>query len=155
MIDSGPIDDNALMNIELDYYHALFDGRLCPSQKDPDGKKRKFYPFQSMWELFVYAAIVGINQDKKKPIDKNHKPFRWFNIGQNHQKNLLVLIISKYNSFELLNNKEELKKMIEEYANGGLSIINMEIKNNPSAYSDLEILTYKVLGDIEEQSLKV
>lgn len=151
MIDSTPVDDNALMNIEVDYYHSLFDGRLCPSQKDSEGKKRNQYPFQHMWELFVYATIVGITQDKRKPIDKVHKPFRWLNIGQEHQKNLLVLVISKYNSLELLNNKEELKKMIEEYANGGLSIINQEIKNNPSAYSELEILTYKIIEDAESK----
>jgi len=152
MIDSDPIDDNALMNIELDYYHSLFDGRLCPSQKDSEGKKRKQYPFQNMWELFVYAAILGMAQDKRKSIEKLHKPFRWFNIGSRHQKNLLILAISKYNSLELLKNKEELKKTIEEYANGGLSIINQEIKNNPSAYSELEILTFKVLEDIQGDS---
>jgi dnd system-associated protein 4 len=152
MIESSPIDENALMNIELDYYHSLFDGRLCPSQKDPEGKKGKQHTFKHMWELFVYAAILGIAQDKRKPIDKTYKPFRWLNIGQDHQKNLLVLTISKYNSLDLLNHKEELKKMIEEYANGGLSIINQEIKNNPSAYSELEMLTYKIVEDSETRT---
>jgi dnd system-associated protein 4 len=153
MMDSSSIDENALMNIELDYYHSLFDGRLCPSQKDSEGKKKgKQHPFKHMWELFVYAAILGITQDKRKPIDKMYKPFRWLNIGQDHQKSLLVLTISKYNSLDLLNDKDELKRMIEEYANGGLSIINQEIKNNPSAYSEVEILTYKIIEDAESST---
>jgi hypothetical protein len=149
MIDSDPIDDNALMNIEMEYYHTLFDGRLCPSQKDSEGKKRKEYTFEHMWELFVYATILGINQNKKKFIEKPHKPFRWLNIGHIHQKNLLILVVSRFNSLELLTNKENIKRDIEEYANGGLSIINQEIKNNPSAYSGLETLTYQVIESFE------
>ncbi|ASU34248.1 hypothetical protein [Mucilaginibacter xinganensis] len=151
MIDEAPIDDNALMNIEVDYYNSLFDGRLCPGQKDGEGKKRREYPFQHMWELFVYAAILGFMRDRRKPIDKQHKPFRWLNIGNTHQRNLLILAVSKYDSLELLQDKEELKKMIEEYANGGLSIMNQEIKNNPSAYAGLEVLTYKEIYDIENK----
>src|SRR5271156_5775484 len=118
MIDTTPIDDNATMNIETDYYHSLFDGRLCPSQKDLDGKKRKEYPFHTMWELFVYAAILGMNNDKRKEIQKVYKPFRWINIGNLHQKTLLALAVSKSNSLEFLQDKEGIKTMIEEYANG-------------------------------------
>lgn len=148
MFETAPIDDNSLMNIEADYYNSLFDGRLCPSQKDGDGRKRKEYPFQNMWELFVYAAVLGYANGKKKEILKPHKPFRWLNIGNSHQKNLLILAISNYNSLELLQDKDELRKNIEEYANGGLSIIDQEIKNNPSAYSNLEIFTFKIIEGI-------
>lgn len=149
MFDSAPIEGNILMNIEDDFYKSIFDGRLCPSQKDGDKKRKKDYPFQNMWELFVYAAILGFANEKRKKIDKPHKPFRWLNISNEHQKKLMILAVSKYNSLELLQDSDELKKMIEEYANGGLTLINQEIKNNPSAYSGLEVFTYQVLDEIK------
>jgi dnd system-associated protein 4 len=147
MVDAAPIDDNALMNIETDFYQSLFDGRLCPSAKDPERKKGKEYPFHHMWELFVYAAILGIKNNKTKEIDKPHKPFRWLNIGSEHQKNLLILLVAKRNSLEVLGDKDGLKKMLEEYANGGLVIMDQEIKNNPSAYTDSEAFITRLMNE--------
>ncbi|MDN3548931.1 hypothetical protein [Mucilaginibacter aquaedulcis] len=147
-MESQPIDEGTLINIELDYYTRLFNNRLCPSLKEGEKRDKKDYPFLHMWELFVYAAILGFNDGKRKALDKLHKPFRWGNIGNAHQKNLLILAVAKANSFESLKDKEELKKAIEEYANQGLSIIDQELKNNPSAYADLESFTLKVLTDL-------
>ena len=148
MIDASPIDDNVLMNIETDFYHSLFDGRLCPSAKDPERKKGKDYPFHHMWELFVYATIVGIRHNKSKPIVKPHKPFRWLNIGAEHQKSLLILVIAKHGSFDILVDKDDLKKTLEEYANGGLIIMDQEIKNNPSAYADSETFITRLMNEV-------
>ncbi len=148
-MESQAIDDNVLMNIELDYYNRLFNNRLCPNQKDGDKRDKKEYPFGHMWELFVYAAVLGFNTETRKEISKLYKPFRWYNIGNVHQKNLLILSVTKSGTFEILQDKEELKKCIEEYANGGLSIIDQELKINPSAYSDLETFTLKVLSDLQ------
>ena len=153
MTESTIFEDNPLMNIESDYYQTIFDGRLCPSQKDLERKKRKGHPFEHMWELFVYAAILGISRDKREPIEKAHKPFRWLNIGQAHQRNLLILTIAKYDSFDIINNKEELKKAIEEYANGGIMLIDQEIKNDPSAYSGPENLVYRILQELEPEAI--
>jgi dnd system-associated protein 4 len=147
-MESQPIDDNALMNIEQDYYYRLFNNRLCPTPKDGEKRDRKEYPFTHMWELFVYAAVLGFNNNNRKVISKLYKPFRWGNIGNTHQKNLLILSVTQASSFEILQDKEELKKTIEEYANGGLSIIDQELRINPSAYSDLETFTSKVLSDL-------
>lgn len=147
MIESAIIEENALMNIEEDYYNRLFNGRLSPGQKDPENKKtRKEFPFQTMWELFVYATILGIKEGRTKTISKQHKPFRWGNISNLHQKNLLLLVTAKSNSLEFLKDGDAVKRAIEEYANCGLGIINQEIKNNPSAYSSLEELTYRLMG---------
>ena len=150
-----PIDDNVFINIENDYYKRLFDGRLCPSRKnkdadtdaeEPDDKR---YTFKRFWELFVYAAILGFSQHKPLPIKKVYKPFRWMNIGHHHQKNLLIMAVAKYGSFEILKDKDHLKKHIEEYANRGLSLIDQEIKNNPSAFADLETFTLRILSDLK------
>ncbi len=149
MIESAIIDDNALMNIDEDYYLRLFNGRLCPSQKDAEGRRqRKEFPFQTMWELFVYAFVLGIKDGRRKPIQKVHKPFRWINIASVHQKNLLLLVSAQHDSFEFLKDGDNVKMAIEEYANCGLSLINQDIKNNPSAYSSLEDLTDRIISDV-------
>lgn len=146
MIGSVVIEEGALMNIEEDYYNRLFNGRLCPKPKDNESKRaRKELPFQTMWELFVYATILGIKEGRVKKIEKQHKPFRWGNIGHLHQKNLLLLVTAKNGSLEFLKDGSNVKKTIEEYANCGFSIINQEIKNNPSAFSNLEELTYRLM----------
>lgn len=148
MIESSIIEENALINIEEDYYNRLFNGRLCPGQKDSESKKlRKEFTFKTMWELFVYAAILGIKEGRPKAINKQHKPFRWGNISNLHQKNLLLLATAKNNSLEFLRDGDAVKKIIEEYANRGLGIIDQEIKNNPSAYSSLEELTYRLMDE--------
>lgn len=149
MIESAIIEDSVLMNIEEDYYNNLFNGKLCPGQKDIDSKRqRKDFPFQTMWELFVYAAILGIKEGRPKEIRKQHKPFRWGNIAHTHQKNLLLLVTAQKNSLEFLKDGNEVKKSIEEYTNRGLAIINQEIKNNPSAYSSIEDLTQRIMDRV-------
>lgn len=149
MIESAIIEDSALMNIDEDHYNNLFNGRLCPSQRESEGKKqRREFTFQTMWELFVYATILGIKSGRSKEIAKVHKPFRWGNIASIHQKNLLLLTTVEKDSLEFLKDGDAVKKSIEEYANYGLSIISKEIKVNPSAYNSLEELTYRTIDQI-------
>ena len=151
MMESAIIEESALMNIDEDHYNHLFNGRLCPGQKEVEGKKqRKEFTFQTMWELFVYAAILGIKSGRSKPIDKVHKPFRWGNIANTHQKNLLLLTTVEKDSLEFLKDGDMVKRTIEEYANYGLNIISKEIKVNPSAYTSLEELTYRTIDQIGE-----
>lgn len=153
-MDSQIIEDNTAFYIEFDYYERLFNGRLCPKRggdtsraEESEDNTRKSYPFHFFWELFVYAAVLGFNKKKPLPLKKPHSSFRWMNIGNIHQKNLLILSVSNAGSFEILKNKENLRKIIEEHANAGLAQIDKELKNNPSAYSDEEALTFKVLND--------
>lgn len=149
MIESAIIEESALMNIDEDHYLNLFNGRLCPGQKENEVKKqRREFTFQTMWELFVYAAILGIKSGRSKPIEKVHKPFRWGNIASVHQKNLLLLVTVEKGSLEFLKDGDDVKRSIEEYANYGLNIISKEIKVNPSAYTSLEELTYRTIDQI-------
>ena len=147
-MEDQPIEENALMNIEQDYYNRLFHNRLCPSQKEGEKRDKKNYPFEFMWELFVYAAILGFRKGQPKPLNKLNKPFRWTNIGNQHRKNLLALAVAKAGSFDILKDREMLKQYIEEYANAGLAIIDQELKNSPSAYADLETFTLRILHSL-------
>jgi dnd system-associated protein 4 len=143
-MEDQPIDDGSLMNIEQDYYERLFNNRLSPS-RDGEKREKKSFPFEHMWELFVYAAVLGFRRGNPKPLAKLNKSFRWGNIGGQHRKNLLTLAVAKAGAFEILLEKERIKQFIEEYANAGLAIIDQELKNNPAAYSDLETFTLKIL----------
>jgi hypothetical protein len=146
-MEDQPIDDNSLMNIEQDYYERLFNNRLSPS-RDGEKREKKSFPFEHMWELFVYAAVLGFRRGSPKPLTKLNKPFRWGNIGIQHRKNLLALAVAKSGGFEILQEKERIKQFIEEHANAGLTIIDQELKNSPGAYADLETFTLKILHSL-------
>lgn len=149
MIESTIIDEGALIIIEEEYYNRLFNGKLCSGKDSEEKKSKKEFLFKTMSELFVYAAVLGLKEGRRKEINKPQRPFRWSNILHSHKKNLLLLVTAQNNSLEFLKDASEVKKALEEYASCGLSIINQEIKNNPSAYSSIEEFTYRIMEEIK------
>ena len=85
------IEGDQLINIDSFHYDNTFK-RLCPSEK---GKVKKDVVFPHMWELFVWAAILGYINKSPKKIDKRYPspPFRWQVIKDPHQKLLIVMAI--------------------------------------------------------------
>jgi len=142
------IEPTLLMNIDNFHYENTYK-RLC---KPETGKASKDLSFPTMWELFVWGAILGYINKCPKDIEKRYPtpPFRWQNIKDPHQKLLIVMAIENAGSFDLLKNPEDLKKNIEFHANGGLDFIHQEMALDPLAYQNIESLISQIKSRVCE-----
>lgn len=136
------IEPTLLMNIEAFHYENTYK-RLC----QPDtGKPRKELSFPTMWELFVWSAILGYVNKCPKNIEKRYPspPFRWQVIKSPHQHLLLVMAIESEYSFDILKRPEDLKRNIESHSNGGLDVIHQEMALDPLSYQNTESLIFQI-----------
>ena len=87
------IDGNTSLIMDEYHYKETYQ-RLCPSSALKK-KSTKEFAFPTMWELFVWGAILGYIKKSPKPIKKKVKspPFRWMNIDETHQKLLMIMIV--------------------------------------------------------------
>lgn len=138
------IEPTLLMNVDAFHYENTYK-RLCQPET---GKTRKELSFPTMWELFVWGAILGYVNKCPKEIEKRYPtpPFRWQVIKDPHQKLLLIMAVESEKSFDILKRSEDLKKNIEAHSNGGLGFIHQEIALDPLAYQNIESLIFQIKG---------
>ena len=141
------IESTSFMNIEEEHYNISYK-RLCPS---PEGKQKKDVVFPTMWELFVWSAILGYINTSPKAITKRYSspPFRWQVIKHHHQQLLIIMAVENSGGFDILKDSDELKNNIEAHSNGGLDIMHESIALDPLAYRNIESLIYEIQGRIK------
>lgn len=141
------IEPTVSVRLETFHYDNTYK-RLCPSDS---GKSKKDVTFPTMWELFVWGAIVGFQQKCPIEIEKSYHtpPFKWQNIKEPHEKMLLVMAVESTGSFDILKNPEELKKIIENHSNGGLYEIQKSLAFDPLAYQNTESLIFEIQSRIK------
>jgi len=136
------IEGTTLLNIEEDHYNISYK-RLCPSA---EGMQKKDVVFPTMWELFVWSAILGYINKSPEEIKKRspNPPFRWQVIKPHHQQLLLIMAVGSTGNFDILKNRDRLKSNIEEHSNGGLYLMHKAIALDPLAYRNMESLIYEI-----------
>lgn len=136
------IEPTVSVRVESFHYDNTYK-RLCQSDT---GKAKKELSFPTMWELFVWGAIIGFQTKSSKEIEKAYhtSPFKWQNIKDPHEKLLLVMAVEATGSFDILKSPDELKKMIESYSNGGLYKIHETMALDPLAYQNIESLISEI-----------
>lgn len=111
-----------------------------------EGGHRKF--FNQYWQPFAWAATIGFVNEKRVelngPLDQDM--FKYNNMNnQAHDilKALIIMAIGKFDfnenleeEMKLLENPNEIVKIIDEYANGGFEIIKERLENDPDYYYD-------------------
>jgi hypothetical protein len=142
------IEETTFLNIDQRHYDGSYK-QLCPSES---GKKRKDVVFPTMWELFVWAAIIGYQNKKSIPIRNKYKspPFRWQVIKEPHRKLLMVMAVESVGSFEILKDGNVLKTNIEEHSNAGLDLMIEKMTKDKSVnYQSIESLIYDIKSRID------
>ncbi len=136
------IEPTVSLRIDSFHYDNTYK-RLCQSET---GKTKKEVTFPTMWELFVWGAILGFQNKTPKELEKPYHtpPFKWQNIKEPHEKLLLIMAIEHTGSFDILQHPEELKKIIENHSNGGLYLIHETIAFDPLAYQNTESLISEI-----------
>ena len=136
------IEGTTFLNIEEEHYNNSYK-RLCPS---PEGMQKKNVVFPTMWELFVWSAILGYSNKCPRKLGKRYAnpPFRWQVIKANHQQLLFIMAVENHGNFEILKDRDRLKNDIEEHSNGGLYLMHKSIALDPLAYRNMESLIYEI-----------
>jgi hypothetical protein len=136
------IEPTVSVRIDIFHYENTYK-RLCQSDT---GKNKKELTFPTMWELFVWGAILGFQNRCPRDIEKAYAtpPFKWQNIKDPHEKLLVIMAVEATGSFDILKNPEGLKKLIENHSNGGLSIVQDSIAFDPLAYQNAESLISEI-----------
>ncbi|MFW6030854.1 MAG: hypothetical protein ACOCRO_11475, partial [Halanaerobiales bacterium] len=97
-------------------------------------------------KVFILCASLGYEYDKRVPFNKGEgKPLFWSHSMTNHDPIILysIALFSKGKvNYDILSQPEEVIKIVEEYANGGMEILMDEVlepyvkKNNDMYYLD-------------------
>jgi hypothetical protein len=107
--------------------------------------KDKYKPFSYLWQCFAWAAFIGFINNKRDPLIPPiaDRPFELNtmknNGGETVAKALITLAIAKSeNGVEILKSPEDLRSLIEEYANGGFNHIQKLISNGQYDFNSHE-----------------
>jgi hypothetical protein len=132
------------VSMRLDTFH--YENTYKRLSQSDTGKSKKELSFPTMYELFVWGAILGFLKKEDKELEKPYHtpPFKWQNIKDPHQKLLIIMAVERYGSFDILKHPEELKKSIEIHSNGGLYIIQEAMAFDPLAYQNIESLIFEI-----------
>lgn len=78
-------------------------------------------------EEFLFTMAIGFKNKIKRPLDKNEGFFLTKDLRPEDETLINALAIWETNSVDVLSNKEEVFKIAEEYAHGGVRILHDSI----------------------------
>jgi dnd system-associated protein 4 len=107
--------------------------------------------FSTIMDLLIFAAGVGFHARRKTPVPSAARgiPYRIF---ENNQKEghlyLLALAEAKDSASLVSDNDDEIARIFEEYAAGGLEIISSWLNESPSDMSGVQTLLSKIQTEL-------
>lgn len=133
--------------------------RALTKDKDEEKESPKFSIFPTMWQLLIFAAMLGYKKGRKEPLEK-------IDNGKSINAELFMkdpCFEGMLNLFSLMDeenerllttnpeNNERKLALFEEYANGGLAILKEELET--SNFSLESVITLIADGLHTEQQL--
>lgn len=101
-------------------------------------KNNKYGFFQQMTEIYIFALALGLKNKKRAKISGPTSEAIHVSYFNDEQKKFfdMAILYSEAGNLNALdksseNNVNEMKKTIEEYANGGLEILLDKIESHP------------------------
>lgn len=139
--------------IRKDYKEKIVE-KLSRKQAE-EGGDRKF--FNQYWQPFVWATIIGFKNDRRVPIIEAYDSdvFR-YNVINNQApdilKSIIVMAIGKFNKniqddIGLIENCNDITRIIDEYANGGFEIISRKLDKDPDYFYEHNIFIEDLLNE--------
>jgi len=106
--------------------------------------------FSTKYEIYMYAALLGLKNDYRVPIGTNAKKEKFIEIKSWQPSDLAeYVIMSVFAKSEIdlnaLENKDDkevekeilnLRKLMEEYANGGFDKIRAKLESEPTFFEN-------------------
>ncbi len=128
-------------NINRSRIHEDMVQRLA-MQKLPN-TNRTLFP--TIRELLCFAALLGYSEKRRIPLDKDEgaEDISYQQFERGEAEDLIYLIaLAETKDPEILKDGEESRcaEIFEEYANGGLNIIDEALRRGGGEYPDRDIL---------------
>lgn len=88
-------------------------------------------PFQTMKDVFMWAASLGYQRDERKPIrGKRTTIFRWAQFSPQTDIPLIkAMAIADSGDVDVLMSQEDVLTAVEEYANAGITALESRLSN--------------------------
>ena len=88
-------------------------------------------PFQTMKDVFMWAASLGYQQSERKPIrGKRTTIFRWAQFSSQTDIPLIkAMAIADSGDVDVLMRQEDVLTAVEEYANAGIMALESRLSN--------------------------
>lgn len=112
----------------------------------------QFNVFSSHWQCFVWAATIGFLRDERRPLQSPlaDKPFKlntmMANGGEYDAKALILMLIAKTGSLEILKTPTEAIQIINEYANAGFYHIMKLMESGENTFNDFEQVKQEIFS---------
>ena len=94
-------------------------------------------PFKgsTMADIFIYAAVFGFTNKRREKIKKAVPQISAVAFKPRQKSLLLTIAIVENGDIDILFNKEDAISIIEEYANGGIDLLEDQLINNTESDS--------------------
>ena len=132
-------------------YEPLVE-KLC-SQKSSYSNKPLF---EFNKDLMVFAAVLGYSLSEKERVDKNGIQITLNTYSSDDKDGYIYLIaLLEKRNVEILKqgNIREAVKIFEEYCNGGLSVIQSWMDDNPGDIEGVDTLVEKIFDQLVKCSV--
>ena len=145
----------------IKYYDSIISQHALVGGRDDKLAYGTGKSFRNVYEIYIYATILGLRKDYKLPLDgiktqkfweiKNWRPAE---VVDFIIMNLLVKSQIDLNKLEDLDENElreeltKLEKLLEEYAHGGFDLIDSAIKKDPHFFDNNEYSFVNLLDEI-------
>lgn len=94
--------------------------------------EEKYPPFKGMKNLFMLAAFIGYLLEKWVPLGTNSRNIFARTVFKEDDMSLLrALALAKTGNPEVLTNEKEIQRIAEGYANGGITMIKVQVEDAP------------------------
>jgi dnd system-associated protein 4 len=133
-------------------YHALVE-RLCVRKSQYSN--RPIFDFNK--DLMVFAAMVGHKNNKKEKVEKEPVQITLGTYSSDEKDGYIYLLaLLEYQEAEILkdDNISKAVKLFEAYCNGGLSIIQAWMDDNPSDIEGVDTLINNIFETLLSETLE-
>lgn len=156
--DRAPEYDSSFEDI-ITKFTVVQGGRAGTASEEASWVQGKY--FSTKYEIYMYAVLLGLRFDYRLPIQSNNKNKfieikSWQPIDLAEYIIMAILAKSEIN-FNDLENKDEkevekeilsLKKLLEEYANGGFDKLRAKFESSPSFFENNDNCFIDLLDEI-------
>lgn len=147
--DRSPEYNEQYFQMILDF--TIEQGAGMGRSSEEDRWKQGKY-FSTRYEIYMYAALLGLKKNYRLPIPKGNKKQKFIEIRSWQPSDVadyvIMGIIAKsgfdWNALEALEEAEvedkitELRSILEEYANGGFDLIRAKKEDSPEFFQQNE-----------------
>ncbi len=123
---------------KLPIYNRLQEDELSPF-KDRD-----------MYEIYVYAAVFGFKNNTSMKLQKSVPNISAVAMPNKHKAVLLSLVIQKADDIDILFDANNVKGMIDEFANGGIDLLESELIGDPHGADAITKMSSAMRNSIRE-----